>query len=378
MRRLMTLGAVLILPAVACLVNFSPDGQPCAPDGGCLTSPIRYVCLEGVCHQAVGPGSSGASTGRSSGSSGASTSRASSSSGTSSGSASGSSSSGSLGCSPGCPGTELCLETTHTCVARTCANLLCPFLEVCGSPDGGAQCLPRPDAGPAATNTPCASDTDCHLPYFCLHPLHPVGLGAPSGLCTRLCSQSTACSGSDVCDTNFPPGRGAFTGLCLSSPGPTPCTSDTACRNEGLACTYFDSASQPDLPVAFCDAADGGALGHACSLASDCQSGLCAGPSDAGACLAPCQTNQDCTSGEACELVTPHGASGNGHACVPGAATRCLHCTTAATCGVDAPICDPGSSACNLACVPGEDAPCGVNTSCGPEGLCSFDAGICR
>jgi PKD repeat protein len=235
------------------------------------------------------------------------------------------------------------------------------FVEVQASPLGGK----------------CRSATDCEPDHECVCRL---GTDCPAslaeGMCTRTCSDTTACGMAGVCANLKPapvddpaPWQAAY---CLPS-----CQDDRSCR-PGFRCRELKSKTDASW-VKGCFPADllvddGGACedpaGHVDS--TRCASGSCVALGARGLCAGACSDKLPCASGASCATFT--GSVG----------TRCLARCTGAVCRTDPWLaCQAPDKAGDLGfsvaeatdatyCAPKR---CGVDTECGSDGTCAMLGG---
>jgi hypothetical protein len=122
------------------------------------------------------------------------------------------------------------------------------------------------------------------------------GAECDSGVCAGTCSTTdVACNTGTDCDS------GVCTGTCREH-----CRSQTDCGSAEV-CTLWpmETGATASGFVPVCGAREGsgsGALGSACTSASQCRSEWCI----SGVCTTPCGTSDDCASisGTACEVVS--------------------------------------------------------------------------
>lgn len=269
--------------------------------------------------------------------------------------------------------TNLCQKATGAssgvCAAacRGSASDVCPLQYECEAsatgPLGTHLCLPRTDA--------CVKDADCSSGQKCVltfdqfqRPLRKCGnaigttkVGEPcdpnattsqceSGFCdprTKRCG--LFCDGNSDC-----PSGGQF--LCSTGtfkkgpnqPGPDwelkYCRSILCDSSQDCASNEICNVSLISLqPVKQCTTPIGSQNGATCTIASDCQSGLCHN----GACVALCSADRHCQASEYCgDVNLPPNAKSKG--CITGNRTVCLgdaDCGTGESCQVNFPSSDP-------------------------------------
>lgn len=164
----------------------------------------------------------------------------------------------------GCPSGEACRGGVCVAEGGTCA----PCGD--GSTCGGGACLAYPD-GLAYCGRPCVDDADCGGTDRCID-TPPLGrqcvrfVGAGPDCAARGgCLVDEDCVPAEVCDP---------TGHCVASPA--------SCGPGAIGCR------------------ERGALGEACLMGEDCESGLCASEGGTGYCTRLCEGDAVCPASFAC------------------------------------------------------------------------------
>jgi len=241
---------------------------------------------------------------------------------------------------------------------------------LCGGFDPGA---PK---GQKVLGEVCVATYDCAKPLYC----QPTGSG--DDICSQACKPGTvSCPSGFTCVQYV---GDANTGTCLPGKSPTKaegatCAASSECisglclqTGAGATCKQPCTAQKPCAAGKTCSPLPGKDFGvcmdakkgpgESCSLASQCQSGLCA-----GTCVAPCSASLPCPPGQGCLPVQ----GGNG-CVVLGNATVGSACKASAECKTG--LCaDTGKG-------PVCGQPCAGSGSCASGQLCqplSGGGGVC-
>ncbi len=231
----------------------------------------------------------------------------------------------------------------------------------------GTRCAIVADAGGSALQTACVPDFGGQdSGVACSTDLDCASLDCQQGFCAAPCSDTSQCSGVQVCGSKTVQKNG-LTGdfdVCFV---PDACSSDAACTTAGQRCVANKMTSTINFG---CNTpnAGGAEMGASCNTDSDCAQNLCLN----GQCVGPCATGQDCPSGQhySCENTAVDlggSVSATARLCIP--PTDCVansDCSGADVCYVDS-----SSASAGLYCATPNAGGGGLGQVCSSNSACS-------